>query len=101
MLIVIDVIKIFHFNFIIINSAGSDSDSENSENLKNSENSKNSQNSIDFKKFEKFMTDLFQQIYIYDYVDFFLFSFINTMITIRIDFNDRFFSRKKTDRFLT
>ena len=98
MLIVIDVIKIFDFNFIIIDSAGPDSDSENSE---NSENSKNSQSSIDFKKFEKFMTDLFQRVYIYDYVGFFFFNSINTMITIRIDSNDQFFSREKIDRSLT
>ena len=45
------------------------------------------------------MINLFQRIYIYDYVDFF-FNSINTMIIIRIDFIDRFFSRKKTDRFL-
>ena len=90
----IDVIEIFGSNFIIVSSESSDSDSENSENLKNSE------NSVDFKKFEKFMTDLFQRIYIYDYVDFFLFNFINTMITIRIDSNDRFFSREKIDRSL-
>ena len=92
----IDVIEVFGFNFIIVDSENSDSDSENSKNSKNSE---NSQNSVDFKKFEKFMTDLFQRIYIYDYVDFFLFSFINTMITIRIDFNDRFFNTKKNRPF--
>ena len=95
----IKVIKVFDFNFIIIDSANPDSDSENSENSEDSENSKNSQNSIDFKKFEEFMTDLFQRIYIYDYVDFFFFSFINTMITIRIDFNDRFFNTRKNRPF--
>ena len=84
---IIDVIEIFDFNFIIVSLKDSDSDSKNSKNLKNSKNSKNLQNSIDFKKFEKFIIDLFQQIYIYDYVDFF-FSFINTMITIHIDFNN-------------
>ena len=94
----IDVIKIFEINFIIINSKNSDSNSKNLKNLKNSENSKNSQNSIDFKKFEKFIIDLFQRIYIYDYVDFF-FNFINTMIIIRIDFNDRFFYEKKSIDF--
>ena len=64
----IDVIEVFGFNFIVIDSANSDSDSKNSKNSKNSENSENSQNSVDFKKSEKFMTDLFQRIYIYDYV---------------------------------
>ena len=67
----IDVIRIFDFNFMIVDSESSDSDLKNSKNLKNSINSKNSQNLIDFKKFEKFMTDLFQRIYIYNYVDFF------------------------------
>ena len=67
----IDVIKIFDFNFIIVNSKNSDSNSKNSKNLKNLKNSENSQHSIDFKKFEKFIIDLFQRIYIYDYVDFF------------------------------
>ena len=65
---IIDIIKIFDFNFIIVNSKNSNSNSKNSKNLKNL---KNSQNSIDFKKFEKFIIDLFQRIYIYDYVDFF------------------------------
>ena len=54
----IDVIKIFDFNFIIVNSENSNSNSKNSKNLKNSE---NSQNSVDFKKFEKFITDLFNE----------------------------------------
>ena len=67
-LMMVDVIEVFGFNFIIVGLEDSDSDSENSKNLKNSE---NSQSSVDFKKFEKFMTDLFQRIYIYDYVDFF------------------------------
>ena len=89
----IDVIEVFGFNFIIVDSENSDSDSENSKN------SKNSENSVDFKEFEEFMTDLFQRIYIYDYVNFFLFSSINTMITIRIDSNDRFFNTKKNRSF--
>ena len=71
MLMMIDVIEVFDFNFIIVDSENSDADSKNSKNSKNPENSKNSQNSVDFKKFEKFITDLFQRIYIYDYVDFF------------------------------
>ena len=49
MFMMIDVIKIFDFNFIIVNSKDSDSDSKNSKNLKNSE---NLQNSVDFKKFK-------------------------------------------------
>ena len=71
MFMMIDVIGIFGFNFIIVDSENLDSDSKNSKNSKNSENSENSQNSVDFKKSEKFMTDLFQRVYIYDYVDFF------------------------------
>ena len=100
MLVVIDVIGIFGFNFIIINSANSGSDSEDSKNSKNSENSEDSQSSVDFKKSEKFMTDLSQRVYIYDYAGFFLFSFINTVITIRIDSNDRFFNTRKNRSFL-
>ena len=65
-LMMIDVIGVFGSNFITVDSENSDSDSKNSKNSKSSE---NSQNSVDFKKFEKFMTDLFQRVYIYDYVD--------------------------------
>ena len=89
----IDVIGVFDSNFIIVGSEDSGPDPENSEN------SENSKDSVDFKKFEKFMTDLSQRIYIYDYVDLFLFSSINTMITIRIDSNDRFFNTKKNRPF--
>ena len=64
-LMMVDVIEIFGFNFLIVNSESPGSDSEGSED------SENSKNSVDFKKFEKFMIDLFQRIYIYDYVGFF------------------------------
>ena len=87
-----DVIGIFGFKFIIIILENSESsDSKNLKNLKSSEDFKNS---LDFTKFKEFMTNLFQWIYIYDYVDFF-FSSINTVITIRIDSNDWFFNMKK------
>ena len=92
----IDVIGVFGFNFIIVGSEDSGPDSENSENSKNSE---NSQSSVDFKKFEKFITDLFSEFTFMTTPAFFFSIFINTMITIRIDSNDRFFNTRKNRPF--
>ena len=92
----IDVIGVFGFNFIIVNSEDSGSNSENS---KNSENSEGSQSSVDFKKFEKFIADLFSESTFITTSIFFFSIFINTMITIRIDPNDRFFNTRKNRPF--
>ena len=96
MLIVVDVIEVFDSNFITVGSEGLGSDPESSE---DSEGSEDSQNSIDFKKFEKFITDLSNEFtFMITSVFFFPIS-INTVITIRIDSNDRFFNTKKSRPF--
>ena len=92
----IDVIEIFDSNFITVDSKNPDRDPENS---KNSKNSKNSQNSVDSKKFEEFITDLFNESTFMITSIFFFSIFINTMITIRIDLNDRFVNTRKNRPF--
>ena len=92
----IDVIEIFGSNFIIVDPEDSDPDSKNSENSKNRE---NSQNSVDFKKSEKFIADLSNEFTFMTTPTFFFSILINTMITIRIDPNDRFFNTRKNRPF--
>ena len=89
----VDVIEVFGSNFIIVDPEDSGPDPENPENSEDPEDSVNS------RKFGEFITDLFQRIYIYDYAGLFFFSSINTMITIRIDSNDRFFNTRKNRPF--
>ena len=86
----IDVIEIFDSNFITVNSEGPGLDSENS---------KNSQNSVDPKEFEESITDLFSESTSMITPTFFFSIFINTIITIRIDPNDRFFNTRKNRPF--
>ena len=89
----IDVIGIFGSNFITVGSEDPDPDPKDPESPEDPE------NPVDFRKSEESMTDLPQRIYTYDYVGLFLSSPINTMITIRIDPNDRFFNTKKNRPF--
>ena len=93
---VIDVIGVFGSNFITVGPENPDPGSENSENLENSE---NPQSSVNLKKFEKFITDLSSESTSMTTSAFFFSISINTMITIRIDPNDRFFNTRKNRPF--
>ena len=95
-LMMIDVIEVFDSNFRTVDSENSDSDSKDS---KNSKNPKDSQSSINSKKFEEFIADLSNESTFMTTSTFFFSISINTVITIRIDPNDRFFNTRKNRPF--
>ena len=86
----VDVVEVFDSNSVIVGSENPDSNSDDSE---------NSENSVDPKEFEEFITDLFSESTFMTTSAFFFSIFINTMITIRIDPNDRFFNTRKNRPF--
>ena len=93
---VVDVIGVFGSNSITVGPEGPGPDPGDPGDPEDSE---NPQSSVDPKGSEESITDLLSESTSMATPAFFFSISINTVITIRIDFNDRFFNTRKNRPF--